>query len=70
VEDGRIVREHHLLCIQNQQLTTLAPGEGTVHYRPTRRGDPLENEPEVVPTGPLEIYCPGAVPEGISEGIR
>jgi len=70
VEDGRVVREHHLLCIQNRQLLSIEPGQTSLHYRPTRPGDPEEDEPEIVPTGPLEIYCPGAVPEGILEEVR
>jgi hypothetical protein len=69
VVDGRVVREHHLLCIQNGQLLPIEPGQTSVHYRPTRPGDPEEGEPEIVPTGPLEIYCPGAVPPNVLEEI-
>jgi branched-chain amino acid transport system substrate-binding protein len=69
VEDGRVVREHHLLCIQNGQLLPIEPGQTSIHYRPTRPGDPEEDEPEIVPTGPLEVYCPGAVPEEVLDSI-
>lgn len=70
VEDGRVVREHHLVCIQDRALLDVEPGEATIHYRPMRPGDPEKNEPERVPAGPLEIYCPGTAPPELSGRIR
>lgn len=70
VEDGRVVREHHLVCIQERRLLDIEPGQAVIHHRPTRPGDPEENEPETVPAGPLEIYCPGTAPPELSGRIR
>jgi ABC-type branched-subunit amino acid transport system substrate-binding protein len=63
VEDGRIVREHHLVCIQDGRLVEVPPDQAAVLFRPERRGDPEKGEPERVPTGPVERYCPGYAPE-------
>lgn len=70
VEDGRVVRDHHLVCIQDRQLLDIEPGQPVIHHRPMRRGDPEENEPESVPTGPLEIYCPGTAPPELPGRVR
>jgi ABC-type branched-subunit amino acid transport system substrate-binding protein len=61
VEEGSIRRAHELVCLQNRESVPVEPGEVSVHVRPTRPGDPDEGEPERVPAGPLEIYCPGTV---------
>lgn len=70
VEDGRVVREHHLVCVQDRQLIDIEPGQRVIHHRPMRPGDPEENEPELVPAGPLEIYCPGMEPPELPGRIR
>lgn len=65
VEDGRIVRRHHLACIHAGRLRPVLPGQRPTPYRPERRGDPALDEPERVPLGPLRVYCPGIpVPDG------
>ena len=68
IEGGEIVREHHLICIQDRTLRDVEPGEVSLHHRPMRAGDPDEDEPEIVPDGPLEVYCPGAVPADLEIG--
>ncbi|MGD2069603.1 MAG: ABC transporter substrate-binding protein [Gemmatimonadota bacterium] len=69
VQDGRIVREHHLGCISERQLQPVRVMEPSGYFRPERRGDPEAGEPERVPLGPLQIFCPG-VPLPDTTGMR
>jgi len=59
MQDGRLVREHWLVCAQDGNLRPVEPGQRPVAFRPERPGDPEEDEPETVPLGPLQLYCPG-----------
>jgi ABC-type branched-subunit amino acid transport system substrate-binding protein len=59
VEEGQVLRRHRLVCIQDRELRPVEPGERTTYYRPERRGDPEAGEPERVPLGPPQLYCPG-----------
>jgi ABC-type branched-subunit amino acid transport system substrate-binding protein len=65
VRNGHVIRAHNLVCIQDRALVEVRTGEATLHYRPMREGDRDLGEPERVPAGPLEIYCPGMAPPGL-----